>query len=1326
MPPPKNDDLTLRSFVKEFYRAPIDVPRSIKDRIVKDVIGFYDKDFKQNLTTLQVRATISDEVDEAIISTFVAGGQEALLDVKGVNTKVDLTKLISEPLQTLQKLNQQTRNDIMNLDELAGDRRSDVLEALTKGNLTTVKGSEVLKPQNLGTRVAKGLGISVVDTEDLVDVGGIGGPQSKIKLVQAIGADRYEDRQVWEQGTNREASYKAYRDLSGQLTALSGYMESATPRSIYHTGSITAYNRAVASELGINLDDVLKVKERRGINPATGRPGIYESKGAFSQTFQEQAALHGITNANDAFNDILNNDAKLRKALGLGDAATATAKQNAIWDNLTGENKEFSKAFLRSEFVNQGLYQEKLKDAAGAEFASAFELDVPQLSDANLFSVPNLAAPRPAIPAGSPPGTPQPPRPRIVLESEKQLLKKGYLDRLKTQRALEAELQAKLHQPEVLAGISNAAKTIVGEAELAKFNSLYAIPGDTPFVSFADTRIPTTLNAEVGAATTRINSAGAIARDRIMAATRSSKIANNLFFASTTKEILESIESKKFIEVVLLSSKMLNVLPFTDPRWGTVSEYVKYLDKINIIGNTRKLNGFIGTATGLAFEAGELKDLKLISRLAPKKLFEAETYVSWRQGPTNNAQWTQTAIKIVPDGAPAVTSGFGLQKSNGLFGDYSLYDVLDKSWGKSTGAGGQLLLDCGFANIADFDPDYLLADLDRARNFMDELRNAGNSIVAGNVPTTSFEILAEGLGLTTAEKVGKLSQNITNLNTPNAGGFALLEYLSDPNNHPGSFALGLADRFEFLARIVKEGKVKQFTAPFAGLLNKYNRTANAMYTFLYREILWGGYAGNNALIKTAVKIFEPFKDLLRNSGFGDETLLMGAVEKWGFVKFLTGIGTKFSGLGANPTIATSVVAKTLTKFLSPVVLKSLGFILSNSAGIVTGGISYILAAVGDVVWNFTSKILQGKFSFAFKSSWEMLMAKLRTVSRVVLGIVLGGCSCFIIPMIFVIGIIAMMAPMEPSTGGGAYSDVISSKKFQVTKTARQVSNGSGIEYTITIRNITDTAIDEATNAPNPIPLNIDGFTDTLLYSKSCASGGGIVEVTSDATYGKVALPNLGDLPSRTIQPGQILTLPPFILENILTTDGTYLNNIEVTVEEDPGKKGEASVSTKFGAGGCSVCPAGWPTQPFTLTQTAYTYDSHKNAEALDMASGIGQAIKATHNGTAFRGDDPDGYGHYVKVISPLGFATIYGHMSSIAVSTGQQIEANQIIGEMGTSGNSTGPHLHYEFVNTSVECLGPGKPLRLIRYSDTPEPGSYIPENVPKSCVGSASCNMSR
>lgn len=82
---------------------------------------------------------------------------------------------------------------------------------------------------------------------------------------------------------------------------------------------------------------------------------------------------------------------------------------------------------------------------------------------------------------------------------------------------------------------------------------------------------------------------------------------------------------------------------------------------------------------------------------------------------------------------------------------------------------------------------------------------------------------------------------------------------------------------------------------------------------------------------------------------------------------------------------------------------------------------------------------------------------------------------------------------------------------------------------------------------------------------------------------------------------------------------------------------------------------------------------------IDLAAPIGTPIYATADGTVSdAGYNSGGYGNLIKVNHGRGIETRYGHLSAILVSAGQHITRGQIIGRMGSTGRSTGSHLHYE------------------------------------------------
>lgn len=79
---------------------------------------------------------------------------------------------------------------------------------------------------------------------------------------------------------------------------------------------------------------------------------------------------------------------------------------------------------------------------------------------------------------------------------------------------------------------------------------------------------------------------------------------------------------------------------------------------------------------------------------------------------------------------------------------------------------------------------------------------------------------------------------------------------------------------------------------------------------------------------------------------------------------------------------------------------------------------------------------------------------------------------------------------------------------------------------------------------------------------------------------------------------------------------------------------------------------------------------------LDYAAPLGTPVLAAHVGAVQVGSDPAGYGNYVKVIGAR-MTTLYAHLSQVTVSAGQRVQAGDELGLVGSTGNSTGPHLHF-------------------------------------------------
>lgn len=98
---------------------------------------------------------------------------------------------------------------------------------------------------------------------------------------------------------------------------------------------------------------------------------------------------------------------------------------------------------------------------------------------------------------------------------------------------------------------------------------------------------------------------------------------------------------------------------------------------------------------------------------------------------------------------------------------------------------------------------------------------------------------------------------------------------------------------------------------------------------------------------------------------------------------------------------------------------------------------------------------------------------------------------------------------------------------------------------------------------------------------------------------------------------------------------------------------------------------------------------------VDISSQYGDAVRVSADGMVIEADDRAGYGRLVVVDHGFGVRTYYGHLSSFNVLAGQQLRRGDTIGNVGVSGRSTGPHVHYE-----VRINGaPVNPMRYLRQA---------------------------
>ncbi len=129
----------------------------------------------------------------------------------------------------------------------------------------------------------------------------------------------------------------------------------------------------------------------------------------------------------------------------------------------------------------------------------------------------------------------------------------------------------------------------------------------------------------------------------------------------------------------------------------------------------------------------------------------------------------------------------------------------------------------------------------------------------------------------------------------------------------------------------------------------------------------------------------------------------------------------------------------------------------------------------------------------------------------------------------------------------------------------------------------------------------------------------------------------------------------------------------------------------------SITPSLWPVRGRVTAGFGQRMDPFTGEGAfhrgIDIAAPVGSLVRAASDGILFLAGPDAGYGNEVLIDHGYGITTKYGHLSSVYAVVGQEVKRGQVIGAVGSTGRSTGPHLHYE-----------------VRIYETPvNPAKYLP-----------------
>ena len=137
----------------------------------------------------------------------------------------------------------------------------------------------------------------------------------------------------------------------------------------------------------------------------------------------------------------------------------------------------------------------------------------------------------------------------------------------------------------------------------------------------------------------------------------------------------------------------------------------------------------------------------------------------------------------------------------------------------------------------------------------------------------------------------------------------------------------------------------------------------------------------------------------------------------------------------------------------------------------------------------------------------------------------------------------------------------------------------------------------------------------------------------------------------------------------------------------------AAAAAGGSSGGGSANASGsflWPVASYVYVSSRFGLRVHpitgktKSHTGIDIASNQGTAVYASDGGTVTLAGWNGGYGNCIMIDHGNGYVTLYGHLSSISVSVGQTVSQGATIGAVGSTGNSTGPHLHFEVLKNGT------------------------------------------
>jgi murein DD-endopeptidase MepM/ murein hydrolase activator NlpD len=233
---------------------------------------------------------------------------------------------------------------------------------------------------------------------------------------------------------------------------------------------------------------------------------------------------------------------------------------------------------------------------------------------------------------------------------------------------------------------------------------------------------------------------------------------------------------------------------------------------------------------------------------------------------------------------------------------------------------------------------------------------------------------------------------------------------------------------------------------------------------------------------------------------------------------------------------------------------------------------------------------------------------------------------------------------------------------------------------------------------------------------------GTDEDNGAATEAKFPSPfnnRITSLPTEPVEASVIIPVPP-PLTSVIKTNRSTLAPVTRVIKTTPvstvtpsAPTGQSATTpptarpTAFNDGGtresnfdliyplANIAPTtsgyGWRTHPLTGTRRFHS--------GIDIGASTGTPVVAAGSGTVVKAGWLSGYGKVIIIQHSPTKQTVYGHLSQISVQSGQTITQGTVIGQVGSTGNSTGPHLHYEIRMPNGSSWAAVNPTEEFKYA---------------------------